>query len=80
MSQQTIEKTQLFSDLSAEEASTVNGGCYYSYRSYSYPRRYSRSYSRRYSSVYYGYSYPRYRRSYSYVSYYRPASSYYNCY
>lgn len=79
MSQQTIEKPQ-FSDLSEREASTVNGGCNYSYQSY-YPRRYRRSYSRRrYSSVYYGYSYPRYSRSYSYVSYSTPVSYSYNCY
>ncbi len=80
MSQQTIEKLQLFSDLSEQEASSVNGGCDYYYTSY-YPRYRSRYRSyRRYRSTSYGYSYPRYRRSYSYVSYYRPVSYSYDCY
>lgn len=80
MSQQTIEKPQLFSDLSEQDASSVNGGCNYYYSSSYYPRYRSRYRSyRRYRSTYYGYSYPRYRRSYSYVSYYQPRYSSYNC-
>ena len=77
MTQQTIEKPELFTDLSAEESATVNGACYYGYRYrrssyYSYRPRY------RYASYYYSEYRPRYR----YVSYYsyRPRySSYYDC-
>jgi hypothetical protein len=53
-------KTQnLFTEITTQESSTVNGGCYYGYRSYGYRR----------ASYGHGYYRPRY---YRYGRYYHP--------
>ena len=80
MEQQTIEKPQLFTELSAEEAATVNGAHYYYYGHYPRVRRVRYHYGyRRHRYSYYGYRYPRY--SYASYSSYRPRyTSYYDCY
>ena len=70
------DKTQnLFTEITTEESSTVNGGCYYG-RSYGY-RQSSYGYGRRYNNYGYGY-----RRSSYYSPRYYNASYYggYNCY
>ena len=48
---ETNKINTLFTDMTAEESATVNGGCYYSYSSYYYKPSYSSS------CGYYGYGY-----------------------
>ncbi len=67
------DKTQnLFTEITTEESSAVNGGCYYG-RSYGY-RQSSYGYGRR--NYGYGYGYSSYRPRYRSASYYGG----YNCY
>jgi hypothetical protein len=81
VTQQTLEKPELFTDLSAEESATVNGACHYGYRSYRRASYYGyRSYRPRYRYASY---YSEYRPRYRYASYYSYRPRYvssYDCY
>lgn len=67
----TSEKPTLFTEITATEAATINGGNYYSRRRYySNPCRNPYSYGTYYDNYGYGYNYAPVYSSYGYAVYY----------